>query len=459
LRKIASEFTGEGESVKMTIAVESRVESSRAVRRLGFGEVRMHLMHAMFSGSTQGAAILHLRGPIQPDALRRAAMRLMQEHEILNARIERLGDAFWFCRRELPVRAPVTVLHREDADSWLRVLERENSGPLDTGSELWRVFLLLSPPERQQEHELILLAHHAIIDGAATGVMFERLLTATAGLSEDAEQRPARPIAPPAEDFWGFSLSWQDYERRQAAMGDTRRGVEPLPYSENAPLSSRMTCVLPLTPSAEASRKLLELSREARISVNSYLSALFLQALGAALPERDRLILHTAVSLRELTGGKIRSEDLGCYLAVISTMHDVRSEAAGALGTLAMEHQIALRNAALNEARNPNEVDLARFEAAMRPLAGAERFSLDFGITFVDAPLPRSYGPLEVTAFYGSANRAIGSAAAVLQVIQLGERLFFTLNYTKPLQRREWVERVAKELMQRVEALSAQRTS
>src|SRR6184192_3784469 len=40
------------------------------IRKLGFAELRMHLMHHELHGTTQGAAVLRLRGPLEVAAFR-----------------------------------------------------------------------------------------------------------------------------------------------------------------------------------------------------------------------------------------------------------------------------------------------------------------------------------------------------------------------------------------------------
>jgi hypothetical protein len=425
-------------------------DSSTAVRPLGFGEVRMHLMHSLYSGTAQGAAVLKLRGNLDTARMRRAALQLQQNYEILNVSVEHLSDALWFCRRGKPSDALLTEVAREDSEHWLRLLESENSKELDYSQGLWRLLLLRAEPGQAQEHELILLAHHAVIDGLATAVIFEYLL------SESTESAPVptalepRPIAPPAEHFSPFPLSWQDYEARQRKQAKSHAGFEPLPYRTNAPMAERRTRVIPVTPSLEASRRVIARAREAGVSVNSYLSAAFLFAIKALLPERRTTILHTAMSLRQMSAGRVSEADLGCYLSVISTAHEMtRSDLS--LESLAKEHQSALLASAIASSRNPSEVDLAKFTSSMEPLARAQHFLLDFGMTFLDLPLRLQYPGLDVLGFYGAANRSIGSLAAVLQGIQLGERIFFTIAYTSPLQSTEWAEELARALLAELE--------
>lgn len=419
-------------------------EYGQPLRRLGFAEVRMHLMHSQFGGTAQGAAVLRICGNVDGARLREAAERLQRNYDILNADVQLKEDALWFVRRSRPSPTRVIEVAREDDGHWVRLLEQENSKALDYENGLWRLYFLRAPQDGPPTHELILLAHHGIIDGLATAEFFEKLLVAATSTKPLAEPSEPRPIAPAAEDLSAFPLSWKEFEARKAKSAQL--DFDPMRHLEPAAISQRLTRVLPITPDADLCKRLLARAAEGSVSVNSFLSAIFLIAARAVLPEREQIMLSTAMSLRQMSGGRISEADLGCYLSVISTSHNMRRQGLTVL-ELAREHQSALLASAIQHSRNPTEIDLSAFEASLRSLANADRFLLDFGMTFIDLPLRTSYPNLEITAFYGAANRAIGSAAAILQGIQLQDRLYFTLCYTAPLQSDAWARALAESFL------------
>jgi hypothetical protein len=421
------------------------------LRRLGFAEVRMHLMHQLLHATTQGAAVLRLRGPLRAEAFRSALAGLMQKHEILQAEIERIEDALWFCKRGSFMPLPFLALRREDDEHWRRVLEQENSRPLCQDTGWWRIILLVSPEGAAPAHELILLAHHAIIDGAATCTLFDQLLSEAAAASAvNGNGHDYRPLAPCAEDLCSHGLSWEEFEARQAAMARGSDRVELVRYARRAPFDARVTRVLPFSLSLQTSEQLLERSRNARVSLNSYVSAIFLSAVKLASPDRSRFVLATALSLRPLCGAGLPVDALGCYLSVVSTTHDI-PDARASVVPLAKEHQSAILSAAVAYARNPERVDLDQLSASMASLADADRFVNDMGLTFLEASLQPRYGSIELQAFYGSANRTAGNVAAVLQVVRMNGRLHCTLNYTSPLQSDAWARHVADEVVRLLE--------
>lgn len=420
------------------------------IRKLGFAEARMHLMHQLCAGTTQGAAVLRLRGSLEAAAVRRAAEALRGRHDVLRADIRQIGAELWFCRREnddMPVQ--VAELIREDEEHWRRVLERENARALKGAEGWWRIILLIAPPGHGSEHELILLSHHAVLDGSATCAVFDELLCELAAESCAAAPGASRPLAPSVEHFTSRGLSWSAYLTRQAAVTRSRREPELMAHGAIVPLDQRITRVLPRSLTLEHSERLRRRSKAAGVSLNSYLSANFLLALRAARPERAAFLLNAAFSLRPLCGARIQPHDLGCYLSVLSTVHCI-DDADASAEAIAQDHQSALLAATIRSARNPEHFDTETLAASMVALGQSAQFVQDMAITFLEAPLSRHYGALEVAAFWSSANRAVGNVAAVLQVVDMHGGLHLTLNYVSPLQSDAWAEGVMSVLYERL---------
>lgn len=428
---------------------------SGLVRPLGFGEARMHVLRAQFGGTTQAAAVVRLRGELDVTKLRAALRALQARKELLRVDVTEVGDALWFRRQPMAPEAPLTVLPREDDDHWRRLLEAENSRALGAERGLWHVFALAAPSASPQEHELVLLAHHALVDATATHAFFDELLREATEPKRASAEASIQPIADPAELMVRSpggrgTGDWQEFEARSAKRAEVRAPFTPLAHVAKAPVPERVTKVIPIVPSVNACAAIQRACSSLGLPQSSYIAALYLVALKRQLPEREQLVLSTAMSLREHTGGRITPQDLGCYLAVVSTSH--ATEQGKPLDVLAREHQRAFALSAMVHGQNPTEVRLDRLRASMDALATADSFLLDFGIAHVTMPLDVRYGGLEVTAFFSSANRAIGSAAAILHSVQLRDRFFLTVNYTSPLQSDAWAGALARDLHALIEA-------
>jgi hypothetical protein len=414
----------------------------------------MHLMHALFGGTTQAAAVVCLRGRLDVSALAAAVLSLRADKQILRAGVEEVSDALWFRERSKSAGLPLTIVRREDDDHWRRLLETENSRALSGERGLWHVFVLLASPDASQEHELVFLSHHALVDAVATHAFLDELLQEAAVPRGEAGTR-VRCIAEPAEALFlapsgNAGGSWQQFEARSSQRAEQRAQFAPIAHATRTPVAERVTKVIPIVPSTSACASVERQCARLGVAASSYLAALYLAALRHMLPEREQVVLNTAMSLREYTGGRVQPQDLGCYLSVVSTPHNLAP--GKSIDALAREHQRAFALSALVHGQNPTEIRLDRLKASMDVLAGADRFLLDFGIAHVNMPLEPRYGSLEVCGFFSSANRAIGSAAAILHSVQLRDRFFLTINYTSPLQSDEWAQALARELAAVIEA-------
>ncbi|MEU4770264.1 amino acid adenylation domain-containing protein, partial [Actinosynnema sp. NPDC023794] len=143
---------------------------------------------------------LRLRGPLDPDALRRALDGLVARHESLRTTFD---DGVQLVHE--PFQVPLAV---EDSD-WEAVLLDEVSTPFDLREgPLFRTRLVRVAPE---EHVLVLTLHHIVTDGWSTGVLARDLGALYAG-----EELPPPAVQyvdytawlpQPSVDYWAGHLA------------------------------------------------------------------------------------------------------------------------------------------------------------------------------------------------------------------------------------------------------------
>jgi hypothetical protein len=69
----------------MTTAIEL---VRQPIRRLGFGELRMHLMQTMLAGTTQGALSVRVAGPMSMACLHAAVAQVRRALQMLGLAIQ-----------------------------------------------------------------------------------------------------------------------------------------------------------------------------------------------------------------------------------------------------------------------------------------------------------------------------------------------------------------------------------
>lgn len=420
------------------------------LRPLGFGEARMYYQHKLLGGTTQGAAAVRLVGELAPERLRAALERVQAQHQILNVVIVEREGVPCFAEPRVPRPIPLRVLSRLDDEAWLSLLESRNAQALDPLG-LVELVLLYGGPGAAQRHDLLLFVHHSIIDGLGAERLVEALLAEAA--REQPAARERRPLPPEGERVVPRTMTWLEYVRHQQDAVGALRGLALFPHRHVAAVEERRTRVRTLQLASESVKQLHALCARRGVTLNSYVSACLLQAVRAQTPERSRFALHTAFSTRRLCSEALEDDDLGCYLAVVPTVHELGPGAD--LHALASEYQKALTRAVLEHVRFPREVDYPSLAGSISALREARHFVHDLGYTYTEGIISRRHGDLEVAHFYQTVNRAAGNAALVVHGMRFCDALYFTINYPLPLQDEPWVERVIAGFAECLVALSA----
>ncbi len=409
----------------------------------------MHLMHSVLGGTTQSIVAARLRGVVDPAALERAMARATAEFDILNARVEEQGDALRFSVGERRRTPPLRVKARTSDEDFEAAFEEENNLILDLNVDLWRVLLLTPEGAGDDRYDVILVAHHAIVDAHGVQMLLDALLRWTLDPSIPARQRA---LAPAAEEMMPQTVAWETFAEQQANIARSAPAFEPMKHVRPSTFEERQTRTLSFSLSAARLAELSEFARGARSTFNSLISAALLQAVKECSGERSVYSLGTAFSLRRLCDERLEDDSLGCYLSVAATQHMVDGKS---LGELALEHATALPRAVLSYAKHPRSVPLGQFRESIARLRHIDGFIHDVAFTFAECELEEAYGPLRVDALYFSANRTLGSTSVVLHGVECSNGVHFTVNYTTPCQSDSWVGDVTQALVRRLTSVAA----
>ena len=157
---------------------------------LSFGQRRLWFLDQLEPGGTVYSMPLAwtLRGPLDPEVLRRALEEIVRRHDVLRARFVRVGGA------PAQVIDPPRALELErvdvaDLDQARALLAERAREPFDLGAGgLLRPALVRVAPEL---HVLSLLVHHAVFDGWSADVLLRELETLYPALL--AGEEPALP--------------------------------------------------------------------------------------------------------------------------------------------------------------------------------------------------------------------------------------------------------------------------
>lgn len=248
-----------------------------------------HSVRQPGSGLYHGRSTLRLRGPLDPDAFRRAWAAAVARHEAFRT-------IFAWERLERPLQVVLTeaVLEPEWLDwsalpvgererRWTALLERDRSTPFELSAPpLMRLYVVR---ETDGVHRLLWSVHHAVMDGwSAALVVGEVLADYEAAL---AGEELSRATAPSFAHFVGW-LEAQDTEQAAAFWRHRLEGVTratPLPLRSLGASADRAHRSLSL--GAAATETLVAAAGRMRVTLSTMVSAAWACVLARTSGEGD----------------------------------------------------------------------------------------------------------------------------------------------------------------------------
>ncbi|HEY6984927.1 MAG TPA: condensation domain-containing protein, partial [Rhodanobacteraceae bacterium] len=144
--------------------------------------------------------VIRLHGPLVAESLRRALVEVVRRHEALRVAID-LENESQRVLDDVAVELPLLDLGAATADQReakiAALVEHETLTPFDLGtSPLWRAFLVREAPD---QHVFVFTAHHVVVDGWSSAVIFSDL--AKAYVADRFGIPPSLPAAASYRDF------------------------------------------------------------------------------------------------------------------------------------------------------------------------------------------------------------------------------------------------------------------
>ncbi|SEI15742.1 amino acid adenylation domain-containing protein [Pseudomonas asplenii] len=171
-------------------------------------------------------AALALNGQLDPQALRRSFVALIERHESLRTTFaERDGEALQVVHPTATFELPVEVLDSTDSESLMTRIDREVLAPFDLRQgSLLRARLLRLGEER---HVLVVTLHHIVSDGWSMPIMVDELIEAYVAFSQGRLPQP-KPLPFQYADYAQWQRGWMEAgeQARQLAYWSAQLGSD-----------------------------------------------------------------------------------------------------------------------------------------------------------------------------------------------------------------------------------------
>ncbi len=252
------------------------------------------LFHTMLAGSSFDAyhmqLVFHLSGAVDPERMRRAAQALVGQHASLRAAFVDRADGGVVQVVPQEVSLPwqyhdlTTVDEAERTDRFERFLAHDRSAHFDVASPpLIRMALVVTTPGRA---ELVLTAHHVLIDGWSMPLLMRDLLLLYASGGD--------PTGLPVSGDFGEFLRWraqQDDEESARVWAAELAGIEEptllAPGSDQVAVEGVGQLAVALDP--DEAQALVRRAAEWGITVNTLVQGAWALLLGQLTGRQDVL--------------------------------------------------------------------------------------------------------------------------------------------------------------------------
>ncbi|MEQ9366983.1 MAG: condensation domain-containing protein, partial [Leptospirales bacterium] len=259
-----------------------------AERALSPNEAEFEFYNQNLNGSLQMQLCLRISGPLSYEILQRALRLLQSEHRLLQARIAGSnGDGLHYevdDALEIPIRLVPRESGGDQARQWRDVIQEELNSALDTGSGLMRVAYIPAGEGADSLHDVIIKAHHGIMDAASMMHVYGRLLEYCGMLAEGqnpGQPRTPRSISPPTTELLplrGLALRWRLFRFMTYMMWSMiTKKPKPMPIVDFAPVDQQQSSFVDVRLPAGLLARLVERARNEGSSVTAALAAAMLR--------------------------------------------------------------------------------------------------------------------------------------------------------------------------------------
>jgi hypothetical protein len=391
-------------------------------------------------GASNVLVASRVRGPLTPELLRRGLDLLQRRHPRLRSTIEGPDEDLHF-RDDQAAPIPLRVgRYSDDARAEASELEELNR-PIDSRACLLRATLLL-PEDESRPRRLILLSHHAAVDGYSLVELLEDLvhycgrLHAAATLP-GAEVEPLR-LLPSAHDMMPADLkglkgrvgTWIHARRARARLRGFR--ARTLPIERLVPLRERTSGAVRRLLCEEHVRALKTRCEESGASMHGVLSAALLFAAALRMPapgpgDGIPVVCRSSVSLRQKVQPAVGRKDLGLLASFLLSYHRIRAETT--LDSIAAEvlEQLWLgyRNRDMFRGLQGN---MKNTDAAMRGNIPVTVFVTNLGEPGIDV----EHGPFRIEEVDGLPAGAAFAGVLGLASVTVNDRLSLGFFFSRP---------------------------
>lgn len=271
------------------------------------------------------AVFAELEGSLNEDELQLALETVQQENPGLrtNIVVNRKGQP---CFKAISAGERPLTLEVRALRNWRQAVEVQLMTPFNQVETPLARFLWFRGQGKKSV--IAMIFHHSIADGkSGSRVMFDILRRAT-GEQIKFRSKPAHPSAQQLDlrqDRWFIARKYRELKFWLDRGKDALKFAVQLPEYDMEVRPEREIKILPVSLSQETTTALRTVCREQDTTIHGVLGAALLFAVNKEFDKvRSRYLgLNSLADLRSVLKGELSEEDLGLYIATLTTVHSL----------------------------------------------------------------------------------------------------------------------------------------
>jgi len=426
-------------------------------RYLGFTETVLHNRYKKSAGASNVGAILQVTGTLHLKNVEETLKKLMSTHPLLRATIsEENGISSIEHSSSSQPTLPLLILNKTNDESSKQHLEKILDLPFPQDSNfLWEI-IVMENHDRDGTHDILLKAHHCILDGISIAIFMEQFMNI---YNRVAEPYLEMPFLKAHEDFVTPQTNWTRYlvkhilDEVWATIFPEGPHQKKCRMHESGPLlfSARHTKLSFAHFTHEELCQLISQCRKNKTTLTALLTAALLQATRQVFGNLIIETIDTPVSVRQNFSKNVTDGDhLGCYVAGVKIRIPVKNtDTTWDLAQLYRENLLKYMPVIYPANFIPSSWKVAIMSSAT--LSTKPQFSSGIGVSSLgsrDFINRKDYAELQLKNFYFCSSKRYGAKIMAIYAAQAGGKLDLCFAHPDKLVNENNAEKIKELTMQ-----------
>ncbi|BAY83659.1 hypothetical protein NIES267_31500 [Calothrix parasitica NIES-267] len=420
-------------------------------RKLAAHEQAMEILNNL-AASFHIVTISRIKGIIDEELLRQAIDIIQVHHPLLNARIVAKSNSFWF--EAGAEQIPLSVMNKQQIEQWKEVVIEELNQKIASDKNLLRVLLIKFDGEENICY-LITTIHHAIADASSCIQLHSQILTNCQNIIKGKAQTNINPlpqlpiidklIPKSIQAFTGKinNIFYLLYLKLQLLK------YKPITvdFEKSVPLESRSCGMVHKKLDSELTKRLLEVCRQQKTTVQAALGAAMLFAVANKTnnqTKNNNFSFRSSVNLRSRLQPQISSDNLGAIASAVLSFHNFQVN--DKFWDLARDIKLKLEKGLANEEAFRQ---IFTFKSIMKSfLKNPYKSAVSAALTNIGRiKIPHNYGQYELEEIsFVPAQSAFGGVFAAA-VSTFREQMLLNFMFSQPSISNETIEKLADDMI------------